>query len=133
MARTCALPGIGCQRFDRLVRDYDRQIAGGGMHVSGFLDLSGGWDSNITTATDPTQITIPLFAGLGGRCPHGTPSGWDLRSRRGGRMPCGRAPKAQTFASTGAPSPRPRSQRSMTAAATELPTTFVADRPISNR
>lgn len=60
-----SLPDPVRQRFDRLVRDYDRQIAGGGTDVSGFLDLSGGWDSNINTATDLTQITIPLFAGLG--------------------------------------------------------------------
>ncbi len=60
-----SLPDPVRQRFDRIVRDYDRQIAGGGTDVSGFLDLSGGWDSNINTATNLTQITIPLFAGLG--------------------------------------------------------------------
>ncbi|MFV3073698.1 tetratricopeptide repeat protein [Niveispirillum fermenti] len=60
-----SLPDPVRQRFDRLVRDFDRQIAGGGTDLSGFFDLSGGWDSNINTATDLTQITIPLFAGLG--------------------------------------------------------------------
>lgn len=60
-----SLPDPVRQRFDGIVRAYDRQIAGGGTDVSGFLDLSGGWDSNINTATSLTQITIPLFAGLG--------------------------------------------------------------------
>ncbi|RYE03443.1 MAG: tetratricopeptide repeat protein [Sphingomonadales bacterium] len=60
-----SLPDPVRQRFDRIVRDYDRQIAGGGTDVSGFLDASAGWDSNINTATDLTQITIPLFAAFG--------------------------------------------------------------------
>ncbi|MGV8928844.1 MAG: tetratricopeptide repeat protein [Brevundimonas sp.] len=52
------------QRFDRLVRDYGRQITGG-SDVSGFADVSTGFDSNVNSATDLTQITIPLFAAFG--------------------------------------------------------------------
>lgn len=59
------LPDPVRQRFDSIVRRYDREVAGGGTDVSGFLDLSGGYDSNINSATSLTNITIPLFAGLG--------------------------------------------------------------------
>lgn len=60
-----SLPDPVRQRFNRIVRDYDRQIAGGGAGLTGFVDLTGGWDSNVNTATDLTQITIPLFAAFG--------------------------------------------------------------------
>src|SRR3546814_3326995 len=60
-----SLPDPVRQRFDRLVRNFDKQIAGGGTDISGFADASIGWDSNINAATDLSQITIPLFAGLG--------------------------------------------------------------------
>lgn len=53
------------QRFTRLIRDFDRQIAGGSDVVSGFLDVEGGWDSNINAATDETSIVLPIFAFLG--------------------------------------------------------------------
>lgn len=59
------LPDPVRQRFTRMVKDYDRQIGGGGSDVTGFLDVSGGYDSNVNTATDLTQITIPLFAVFG--------------------------------------------------------------------
>jgi hypothetical protein len=59
------LPDPVRQRFTRMVRDYDRQMSGGGSDVTGFLDVSGGYDSNVNTATDLTQITIPLFAVFG--------------------------------------------------------------------
>lgn len=60
-----SLPDPVRQRFDRIVRDYDRQIAGGGSDLTGFFDASVGLDSNVNAATDLTQITIPLFAALG--------------------------------------------------------------------
>jgi hypothetical protein len=60
-----SLPDPVRQRFTRMVRDYDKQIAGGGSDLSGFLDASAGYDSNINSATDLTQITIPLFAVFG--------------------------------------------------------------------
>ena len=53
------------QRFTRLIRTFDRQIAGGADEVTGFLDLEGGWDSNINAATDETSIVLPVFAFLG--------------------------------------------------------------------
>lgn len=59
------LPDPVRQRFDRIVRDTGRQVSGGGTDLSGFVDASGGYDSNINAATDLRQITIPLFAGLG--------------------------------------------------------------------
>lgn len=52
------------QRLGRLVRDYDRQMAGGGG-VTGFLEGEAGWDGNINAATDLTSITLPVFAFLG--------------------------------------------------------------------
>lgn len=53
------------QRFTRLIRGFDRQIAGGKDELSGFIDVEGGWDSNINTATDETSIVLPAFAFLG--------------------------------------------------------------------
>ncbi len=53
------------QRFTRLIRGFDRQIAGGATDVSGFLDLEGGWDSNINQATDLSAIVFPALAFLG--------------------------------------------------------------------
>lgn len=60
-----SLPDPVRQRFDRLVRDYDREIAGGGNVLSGFADLEGGYDSNINQATAAGTITLPAFAFLG--------------------------------------------------------------------
>lgn len=60
-----SLPDPVRQRLDVVVRDFDRKIAGGGTDVTGFVDVSAGWDSNINSATNLTQISIPLFAGLG--------------------------------------------------------------------
>ena len=53
------------QRLDRLIRGYDRQIAGGGRDLSGFADAEGGYDSNINAATSLGSITLPVFAFLG--------------------------------------------------------------------
>ena len=52
-------------RFNRLVRNFDKQIDGGGDSVTGFVEAEGGYDSNINTATDATSITLPVFAFLG--------------------------------------------------------------------
>ena len=60
-----SLPDPVRQRFTGFVRQFDRQIAGGGSDVSGFVDARAGYDSNINAATDLTQITIPLFSFLG--------------------------------------------------------------------
>lgn len=59
------LPDPVRQRFTGIVRQYGRDIRGGGSSVSGFADISAGWDSNINSATELTSIVIPLFAGLG--------------------------------------------------------------------
>ncbi|RYY38838.1 MAG: DUF560 domain-containing protein, partial [Sphingomonadales bacterium] len=53
------------QRFDGLVRNYSRQIAGGGTSVTGFVDLEAGYDDNINQATAAGTITLPVFAFLG--------------------------------------------------------------------
>lgn len=60
-----SLPDPVRQRFTGLVRSLDRQIAGGGSDVSGFLDARVGYDDNVNAATDIAAITIPLFAFLG--------------------------------------------------------------------
>lgn len=59
------LPDPVRQRFTGFVRQFDRQIAGGGSSVSGFADARLGFDSNVNAATDLDQLTIPLFAFLG--------------------------------------------------------------------
>ena len=60
-----SIPDPVRQRFDRLVRDYDRTISGGGSRATGFIDFEGGYDSNINAATNLTTITLPAFAFLG--------------------------------------------------------------------
>ena len=60
-----SLPDPVRQRFTGFVRQFDKQIAGGGSDVSGFAEASLGYDDNINTATDLTTITIPLFSFLG--------------------------------------------------------------------
>lgn len=60
-----SLPDPVRQRFTGFVRQFDKQISGGGSDVSGFVEASSGHDSNINAATDLTQITIPLFAAFG--------------------------------------------------------------------
>lgn len=60
-----SLPDPVRNRFTRFVRQFDRQIRGGGSDVSGFMDARVGYDDNINAATDLTTITIPLFSFLG--------------------------------------------------------------------
>jgi tetratricopeptide (TPR) repeat protein len=60
-----SLPDPVRQRFTGIIKQYDREISGGGSDVSGFVDVQSGYDSNINSATDLTSIVIPLFAGLG--------------------------------------------------------------------
>lgn len=59
------LPDPVRQRFTGFVRQFDRQIAGGGSDVSGFVDARSGHDSNINAATELDTIVIPLFSFLG--------------------------------------------------------------------
>lgn len=60
-----SLPDPVRQRFTGFVRQFDRQIAGGGSDISGFFDASVGYDDNINTATNLDTIVIPLFSFLG--------------------------------------------------------------------
>lgn len=60
-----SLPDPVRQRFTGFVRQFDRQISGGGSDVSGFVDARVGYDDNINSATELDQITIPLFSFLG--------------------------------------------------------------------
>ncbi|MDY7097267.1 MAG: tetratricopeptide repeat protein [Pseudomonadota bacterium] len=59
------LPDPVRQRFTGFVRQFDKQIAGGGSDVSGFVDAQFGYDDNVNSATDLTSIVIPLFSFLG--------------------------------------------------------------------
>ncbi|WP_296719607.1 tetratricopeptide repeat protein [Erythrobacter sp.] len=60
-----SLPDPVRQRFTGFVRQFDKQISGGGSDVSGFVDARVGHDSNINTATELNSIVIPLFSFLG--------------------------------------------------------------------
>lgn len=60
-----SLPDPVRQRFTGFVRQFDREIAGGGDDVSGFVDARLGHDSNVNAATDLATLTIPLFSFLG--------------------------------------------------------------------
>ena len=53
------------QRFTGIVRDLDSVRHGGERTVSGFVEASGGYDSNINAATNLTSITLPVLAFLG--------------------------------------------------------------------
>lgn len=59
------LPDPVRQRFTGFVRQFDKQISGGGSDVTGFVDGRVGHDSNINAATDLGTIVIPLFSFLG--------------------------------------------------------------------
>lgn len=60
-----SLPDPVRQRFTGFVRQFDKQIAGGGSDISGFIDARAGYDDNINAATDLNTIVIPLFSFLG--------------------------------------------------------------------
>lgn len=60
-----SIPDPVRQRFTGLIRQFDRQMAGGDDELTGFFDVEGGWDSNINAATDETSIVLPAFAFLG--------------------------------------------------------------------
>lgn len=60
-----SLPDPVRQRFTGFVRQFDKQIRGGGSDISGFVDARVGHDSNINTATEQNSIVIPLFSFLG--------------------------------------------------------------------
>jgi len=60
-----SLPDPVRQRFTGFVRQFDKQMAGGGSDISGFVDARLGHDSNINSATDLNSIVIPLFSFLG--------------------------------------------------------------------
>ncbi|WP_066800226.1 tetratricopeptide repeat protein [Sphingomonas soli] len=60
-----SIPDPVRQRFTGLVRQFDRQMAGGADEIGGFIDAEGGWDSNVNAATDETSIILPAFAFLG--------------------------------------------------------------------
>lgn len=60
-----SLPDPVRQRFTGFVRQFDKQIAGGGSDISGFVDARVGYDDNINTATAQDTIVIPLFSFLG--------------------------------------------------------------------
>jgi tetratricopeptide (TPR) repeat protein len=59
------LPDPVRQRFTGFVRQFDKQIAGGGSDVSGFVEARVGYDDNINTSTELDAIVIPLFSFLG--------------------------------------------------------------------
>jgi len=65
VANDPGLPDPVRQRFTGFVRQFDKQIHGGGSDVSGYAEASLGHDTNINAATDLASITIPLFAALG--------------------------------------------------------------------
>jgi hypothetical protein len=60
-----SLPDPVRQRFTGFVRQFDKQIKGGGSDISGFVDARFGHDSNINSATELNSIVIPLFSFLG--------------------------------------------------------------------
>jgi tetratricopeptide (TPR) repeat protein len=67
-----SIPDPVRQRFDQLVRGYDQQIAGGAARATGFVDIEGGYDSNINAATNLTTIALPAFSFLGAATLGGT-------------------------------------------------------------
>jgi hypothetical protein len=52
------------QRFNGLVRGLDKVIEPG-LSIAGYVELGGGYDSNINAATSASQLVIPLLAALG--------------------------------------------------------------------
>jgi hypothetical protein len=60
-----SLPDPVRQQLNRLSRKYGQAMRGGPNQFNGFLDLEGGYDSNVNAATSATSITLPVFAFLG--------------------------------------------------------------------
>jgi tetratricopeptide (TPR) repeat protein len=60
-----SLPDPVRQQLNRLSRTYGQAMRGGPRQLTGFIDLEGGDDSNINSATSATSITLPIFAFLG--------------------------------------------------------------------
>jgi hypothetical protein len=52
------------QRFGTLVKGIDHTLQPGGS-ITGFVEASAGYDSNVNAATSATQIVIPVFSFLG--------------------------------------------------------------------
>ncbi len=60
-----SLPDPVRQRFTQMVRDYSKQIKGTNSDITGFVEASSGYDTNINTATTLNAVTLPLFAVFG--------------------------------------------------------------------
>lgn len=60
-----SLPDPVRQRFNGILSQLDRTISGGGTDLTGFVEASAGYDSNVNSATAQSSLVIPLFAGLG--------------------------------------------------------------------
>lgn len=60
-----SLPDPVRQQLNRLSRDYGQAMRGGPNRLTGFVDVEGGYDNNVNTATSATSITLPVFAFLG--------------------------------------------------------------------
>lgn len=59
------LGGGGSGRAAEYIARIDHILAGGEPRVAGWLQLGGGYDSNVNSATEKNQIIVPAFAGLG--------------------------------------------------------------------
>lgn len=60
-----SLPDPVRQQLNSLSNRYRKQLRGGSSRISGFVDVEGGYDSNVNAATSATSITLPVFAFLG--------------------------------------------------------------------
>lgn len=60
-----SLPDPVRQQLNSLSNRYRTQLRGGSTRISGFVDVEGGYDSNVNAATSATSITLPVFAFLG--------------------------------------------------------------------
>ena len=60
-----SLPDPVRQQLNSLSRNFGQAMRGGPKRLNGFLDIEGGYDSNVNAATSATSITLPVFAFLG--------------------------------------------------------------------
>ena len=62
--RRAAIPAGAAVAIDRVLGALDQVAPSARPRFFGYLEIGGGWDSNVTSATNAGQFAIPAFGGL---------------------------------------------------------------------
>ncbi len=63
-ARRGPMPADAAAAVDRVLSDLSVTGSDSGGRFRGYVEIGGGWDSNINSATSTTQFALPAFGGL---------------------------------------------------------------------